>query len=134
MTKRSYGLDDVLSITTGRLLSRRHMAGLYDILNYMTGDNLMTHQLPRAATVCGPALLDQHPELRDVEPPNGDSVTQEELFTWLDLTEERHGKLLSVQPLAPGAWESRNPIEELIDMVGPEKVAVVEVPDGGSSS
>lgn len=133
MTKRSYGLDDVLSITTGRLLSRRHMEGLYDILNFMTGDNLMTHQLPRAATVCGPALLGQHPQLRGVEPPKGDGITQEELIAWLAQAEGKYGKTLPVQPLSSDAWESRNPIEELIDMVGPEKVAVVVTPDEGKS-
>jgi hypothetical protein len=133
MTQTLYGLDDILSITTGRLLSRRHVEGLYDILNYMTGDNLMTHQLPRAATVCGPALLDQHPQLRDVAPPEGDSITQEELFAWLDRAEEEYGKTLPVQPVASDVWESRNPIEELIDMVGPKKVAVVVTPDEGKS-
>lgn len=133
MTQRPYGLDDILSITTGRLLSRRHMTGLYDILNHMTGDSLMTHQLPRAATVCGPVLLDQHPQLRGVTPPKGDDITQEELFAWLDRAEEEYGKTLPVQPVAPDAWESRNPIEELIDMVGPEKVAVVVTPDEGKS-
>lgn len=134
MTQRLYGLDDILSITTGRLLSRRHVAGLCDILNHMTGDNLMTHQLPRAATACGPALLDQHPKLRSVEPPSGDSITQEELLAWLDQTEEKYGKTLPVQPLAPGAWEIRDPIEELSEMRGSKPVVVVEVPDGGSSS
>lgn len=133
MNQTLYGLDDILSITTGRLLSRSHVAGLYDILNYMTGDNLMTHQLPRAAGVCGPALLAQHPELRGVEPPKGDGITQEELFAWLDQAEERHGKLLPVQPLAPGVWGSRNPLEELADMVGPEKVVTVVVPDQSKS-
>src|SRR5690606_33267410 len=131
MTQALYGLDDILTVTTGRLLSRRHMDGLYDILNHMTGDNLMTHQLPRAATVCGPALRDQHPHLPGVEPANGGSSTQEKLIAWLDQTEEEYGKTLPVQPLSPDAWESRNPVEELIGMVGPKKVAVVVAPDEG---
>lgn len=46
---KRFHLGDVLSITTGHLLSPRHMEGVYEILNHMTGDQLFTHQLPRAS-------------------------------------------------------------------------------------
>jgi hypothetical protein len=45
---RTFDLGDVLSITTGRLVSQRGMDGIYDVLNFMTGDDLMTHQLPKS--------------------------------------------------------------------------------------
>jgi hypothetical protein len=41
VTTRPFHLGDVLTITTGRLVSPRHMDGVYDVLNFMTGDNLM---------------------------------------------------------------------------------------------
>lgn len=66
---RDFDLSDVLSATTGRLLSMRHMDGIYDVLNYMTGDNLMTHQLPRAMDQVKPEILRQHPDLENVDPP-----------------------------------------------------------------
>lgn len=34
MTARNFHLGDILSITTGRLVSRRHMEGVYDLLNF----------------------------------------------------------------------------------------------------
>jgi hypothetical protein len=61
--KKSFALADVLSITTRRLVTSRHMEAVYDILNWMTDDNLFTHQLPRAARECGPWLLRWFPEL-----------------------------------------------------------------------
>lgn len=128
MTSRPYPLADILTVTTGRLLSHRHMDGLYDLLGYMTGDNLFTHQLPRAADVCGPALLAQHPQLANVTPPDG--LDAPDLMAWLTNTERQHGEQLPVAPLADGAWQHRNPIEELCDMVGPEKAFVVPA-DGG---
>lgn len=121
MTDRRFPLDDILSVTTGRLLSRRHMDGLYDLLNYMTGHDLFTHQLGRAADACAPALLAQHPQLADVQPPEG--LDTADLMAWLVEQERTHGETLPVAPLPPS--EPVNPIEELCDMVGPEKVFVL---------
>ena len=67
MKTKKFHLGDVLSITTGRLVSPRHMDGVYDILNFMTGDNLFTHQLPRASDECKPHLLAQFPQLAEVD-------------------------------------------------------------------
>ncbi|MGW6292450.1 DUF7736 domain-containing protein [Streptomyces sp. NPDC055058] len=122
---RLFPLADILTMTTGRLLSRRHMDGVYDIANHMTGDNLFTHQLPRAADACGPALLAQHPQLRDLAPP--DDVDEAGLLTWLTATEQEHCEQLPVAPLPPGAWERRDPIQELADRVGPENVIAVRL-------
>jgi hypothetical protein len=124
---RTFPLADILTMTTGRLLSHRHMDGVYDIANWMTGDNLMPHQLPRAADTCGAALLNQHPQLRDVAPP--EDIDAPDLLAWLADAERQHGQQLPVTPLPSGAWEQRNPIEELCDMVGTEKVYVAPVPD-----
>lgn len=123
---RPYALADILTITTGRLLSPRGIEAVYDLANWMTADYLLTHQLPRAADTCAPALLDQHPQLRGVEPP--EDIDPADLTAWLADTERQHGTELPVTPLPPGTWEHRNPIEELSDMAGPEKVYVVPVP------
>jgi hypothetical protein len=123
---RTFPLADILSITTGRLLSRRHMDGIYDILNFMTGDNLMTHQLPRAAGACRGPLLEQHPQLDGVEPPDGIDVP--DLMAWLTNAEREYGESLPVAPAA--GWEHRDPVEELCDKVGAENVYVVPVAGG----
>lgn len=128
MTDKPYALADILTMTTGRLLSTRGIEAVYDITNHMTGDNLMTHQLPRAADTCGPALLAQHPQLDGVAPP--DDIDTPDLMAWIANAEREHGTHLPVTPLPVGAWEFRNPIEELCDMVGPERVIVATLPDG----
>ena len=63
MKTKKFHLGDVLSTTTERLVSPRHISGVYDILNFMTGDDLFTHQLPRASEECKPYLLEQFPQL-----------------------------------------------------------------------
>ena len=126
---RDFALADILTMTTGRLLSPRGVEAVYDLGNYMTADYLMTHQLPRAADTCGPALIAQHPQLDGVAPP--EDIDAPDLMAWLADAERQHGQQLAVAPLPPGNWERRNPIEELCDMVGPEKVYVAPVPDNG---
>lgn len=49
METKSFHIGDVLSAMTGTLVSPRHIGGVYDVLNWMTGESLMTHQLPRAS-------------------------------------------------------------------------------------
>lgn len=66
--KKRFHVSDLLSITTGRLVSTRHMDGVYEILNHITGDNLFTHQLPRAAKECDPVLASAFPCVRKDSP------------------------------------------------------------------
>jgi hypothetical protein len=61
---KEFHIGTVLSITHDALLSPDHIDGVYSILNHMTGDNLFTHQLPRAGEICKPALLRAFPVLR----------------------------------------------------------------------
>lgn len=72
---RDFDLGDILSVTTGILVSPRRMDGIYDILNYMTDDSLFTHQLPRAMAECREPMFTQHPELRAVSARGSSSPT-----------------------------------------------------------
>lgn len=121
MATKTFPLSDVLSVTTEKLLSRRQMAGIYEILSFMTGQSLFTHQLGDACDKAKPALLAQHPQLTDVQPPEG--LDRADLMAWLVEAERTHGEGLEVTPLAD--WEHRDPIEDLCDKGGAEKVFVV---------
>lgn len=125
MTAQDYELADILSITTGRMLSRRNMAGVQDILTLLTRDGIFTHQIPRAVTACAPHILSQHPQLESVCLP--DDLEPDDIDAWLDEIEQRFGRTLPLTPLPDGAWEHRNPIEELAERIGPEKVIPVVV-------
>ncbi len=60
MTTKQFSTAQVLTVITGSLLCE--VGDLYEILNHMTGENLFTHQLPRAADLCAPELLKQLPQ------------------------------------------------------------------------
>jgi hypothetical protein len=118
---KQFHLGDILSITTGILVSPRLMSGVYDILNYMTGDDLFTHQLPRAAEECRPHLLRQFPQLMGVDKFSDKT----EVASWLIKQIEKYGEFLEVETLTIGVHQLRDPIAEAGSMIGKEKVIVV---------
>lgn len=124
-----FDLGDVLSITTGKPVSRDHIDGVYRILNYMTGDNLFTHQLPRAAGECKGPLLAQHPDLAGVVVPAISS--QEEAEAWLDSLIPQYGRDREVAPLDSDDHTVIGPLDELaLRGVSPDRIVPV-VTDGG---
>lgn len=120
--QKMFHLGDILSITTGRLVSKNHIVGVYDILNFMTSDNLFTHQLGRASDECKPALLSQHPQLAAV---TGDEVTAENFKAWLDAQCAEFGEELMVEKLPEHAHEFIEPMSELAEKVHPDKIVTV---------
>jgi len=120
-----FSVHDILSITTGVLVSKRHMDGVYDILNYMTGDDLFTHALPRASDMCRPALLEQHPQLATVD---ADAINRETYRDMQAQWEAEFGTELPVEPLAD--WKSKDPLTELRDRLPDKQIVVVAVDDG----
>ena len=123
MKTKQFHLGDVLSITTDCLVSPHHMDGVYDILNFMTGDNLFTHQLPRASDECKPYLLAQFPQLAEVD---ASSVNGENHVQWLAKQVDKYGEMCEVKPIPKGAHQFKNPIAEVVEMMGGPKKIVVQ--------
>lgn len=109
---KTFHLGDILSITTGCLVSPRHIDGVYDILNHMTGDNLFTHQLPRAADECKPHLLAQHPDLANVEVPD-EFDGKDHVYEWLAEQVRIFGEYRDVVPLADTDHTRIDPVAEM---------------------
>lgn len=130
--RRDFHIGDILSITTSRLVSPRHIEGVYDILNYMTGDDLMTHQLPIASEQCKPHLLQQHPQLEEVD---ASEVNEKNWKKWLGQQATKYGQEIPVEPLPLRSRVVRDPIQELREMVGPDKpIITIDPSDLGPSN
>ena len=121
---REFHISDVLTITTGRFVSIRRMEGVYDILNYLTADNLFTHQIPRAMRECAPVLLARHPELAAADP---EGMTAENHTEYLARWVSQFGETMTIWPLADGQHERIDPIAELSEMVDPSRIIPVVV-------
>lgn len=119
-------LGDVLSVTTGHFLAPGGFGDVHALLDYLTGDTLFTHQLPRAVEECAPALLRQFPALADVVVPEFDDPS--EVDVWLAARVAEYGEHLDVEPLAPGEHERRDPLTELAGMLRPDQSMIVVDP------
>lgn len=119
---RDFHITDILTITTGNLVSNRHMDGVYDLLNFMTGGSIYTHQIPRVMRECEPALKRQHPHLTDADTSG---ITPENLAARTEEWIAAYGETLPVAPLAPGQHEEIDPISELAEKVHPDRIMVV---------
>jgi len=135
LTTKTFHLGDILTITTGgRLVSPRHMEGVYDILNWMTGENLMTHQLPRAARECEGPLLAQHPDLAAVTVPGefGDGTpggAKRAVDAWLAEQVAVYGETREVEPLHPDDHTRIDPLTEFGIVAPHAQVIPVIVPE-----
>lgn len=99
---KTFELGDVLSVTTGRLVSRKHMGGIYEIMGFLTGDEYITTLgLLAMKDTCTEALLAQHPQLHNVVTP--DEFTDEDhIWSWLAEQERLFGETLEVEPIDGG--------------------------------
>ncbi|AOY74740.1 hypothetical protein [Clostridium formicaceticum] len=93
---QKFHIGDVLSITTGKLVSTRHMDGIYDILKFMTGRSVFTHEIPDFIRECQKFLLEQFPQLTHA---NADQVDENSLESWIKEQEKTYGKELDIKPL-----------------------------------
>jgi hypothetical protein len=123
---RPFPIGDILTVVTGRMVSPGGMGAVYGILNYLTGDNLYTHQLPRALDECRPWLLRWHPDLAAADASGVDATN---LDGWLDEQVARFGAERDLEPIPADDHERIGPIEEAIRMVGPDRVIVVNPDD-----
>jgi hypothetical protein len=147
---KKFHIGDVLSITTGLLVSPDHIGGVYKILNYMTRDSLFTHQLGRASDECKPYLLKQFPWLasdefqgvvdklknslsnnKSSEGEMANKTASHIVDRWLKKQViPTTGEFVEVEPLPSDTrYEHKEPIAELVKMAGKKKVIVVSSPE-----
>lgn len=122
--QKEFHIGDILSVTTGCLVSPRHIGGVYDILNFMTGESIYTHQIPRVGREAAPVLLKQHPQLVEVD---ATGVEPDNFKSWLAEQVKRYGEMLPVQPMTADEHESIDPMSELAEKIHPDRIMVIEV-------
>lgn len=119
--KKTFKIGVVLTVI-GDIFLCGKVNDLYEILNFMTGVSLFTHQLPRAVRYVKPFILKQHPQLEEycdkgINPENW----REKLDYWTSV----FGKELELEPCE--YYEHKDPIEELEEMVEKEKIIVADL-------
>lgn len=93
---KKYHLSYVLSIISGRLISNEGLDGIYDILSYLNGNTVHTHEISDVIEECRLGLLEQHPELTNI---NLDEINTDNLDQWLKNQINIFGEYLEIKPL-----------------------------------
>lgn len=133
---RKFATRTILSVTTGRLLTKSEgprdngISDMYRLMGWMTGDEPFTHQLGRFAKECKPHLLAWFPELAKAESQlklldelretNDVEFAIEAWLATLALPES-----YDVPTIPEGTHKHINPLEELVGIVGKDKVVAV---------
>jgi hypothetical protein len=120
---RDFHIGDILTITTERLVSLRHMEGVYDILNWMAGESVYTHQIPRIMGEAAPVLLAAHPQLAAVD--DKAEIGPDTVAAWVAEQAARFGETLPVPRLNADQHERIDPLSELAERVHPDRIVVV---------
>ena len=119
---RDFPLSGILGVTTGRLMG--DIGELYEVLGFMTGGPVWTHELPAAARLAAPEIARQHPDL----PTEADDIgvtDQATAYAYLASAIEKYGATRTLTPI-PDYTRTKSPVETAIDMMGENRVIEVE--------
>lgn len=127
MDTKEFSTADVMSTVTGVLVSQ--ISGVYEVLNWMTGESVFTHQLPRISREARPVLVAAHPLLQQAIDER-EQVNHENYKEWLRTWEDRYGPTIAVPKFTAATHEHIDPMSELAEKVHPDKIIPVVVPNG----
>ena len=110
----------VLTVTYDRLLCK--IEDVYRILNFITGDSIYTHQIPRACRTVAPWILRGLPQLRDWD---SKEINSDNWQSYVKLANEKFGERLLIKPMPRHLWTHIDPVEEAKAMVGDDNVITI---------
>lgn len=120
---KQFPTEDVLSTITGRLIGK--IEGVYQVLNWMTGESVFTHQLPRISREATPVVVAMYPHLQaaideaeQVNPDNWEAFRN----LWLD----RYGPVIAVPQFTTDTHERIDPMSEAAEHFRPDQIIVVK--------
>lgn len=115
---------DALSAITGVLVSNKGIGCIYEVLNFMTGENLYTHQLPRVGREAQAFMCKRLAGLAETC-EESKLVTRENYPEWQARWLARHGETITVTRMNVDDHESIDSLSELAEKVPPKRRIVL---------
>lgn len=127
MSSNTFHVLDVVTVARGVLVAPSHIDAVYKLCGHMLGDeHLFTHQLPAAANACEAKLIEQFPWLIDLD-MSPDLTDDAIRAAWCAQIVAEHGEWVEVEPIAGPQWHTGRALQDLVEMMGPERVVPVVV-------
>jgi hypothetical protein len=127
---RTFHISVVLSVLTGRLLCK--MDDIYDILDYMTNDELYTHQLPRVSQEIAPHIWEQTQLPKEIEQQCAELLSKQSEEYYAQFINEmatQYGDYFELYPVHSEDHEQIDPVDELLQMRPDAKIIAVNDQD-----
>lgn len=118
---KEFPTEKVISAIAGTLICE--MGGVYEVLNWMSGDSLFTHQLPRVSREARAAMLAHVPSFSRIV-DEAEQVNSDNWKEWRDRWVDRYGPTMAVPKMNSDQHERIDPISELAEKVHPSKIVV----------
>jgi hypothetical protein len=122
---KTFPIADVLSAVTGCIMREPDgIGGVYEVLNWMTGESLFTHQLPRVSKEAQAFFVKAYPEWAQTvgEAKNVNGQTCRE---WLVKWTSRHGQTFDVPKFDADGHERIDALSEAAEYFPPDRTIVV---------
>jgi hypothetical protein len=124
---KSFPTLSVMSASTGILVCELY--DMYNVLNWMLDDSLMTHQMPNASRTVQPYLEAQYPWLAELDLPAGNikelvRITKEIL--------DKHGETLLLERPENHEWVRGNGLTDMLQLADGRPVFQVSLPEASS--
>jgi hypothetical protein len=124
MPSKKFPTADALSAITGRLVSDAGMDRVYEVLDWMAGEKLFTHQLPRVMREARALMIVKDPRLVQVC-EESKQVDRNNWREWLATWTTRLGPTLDVHKFSVSTHERIDPLSELAEKISPERILIV---------
>jgi hypothetical protein len=125
MTTKDFPTAAVLSTITGRLVCEDGIGGVYEVLNWMTGEDVYTHQIPRISKEAAAALIAAQPALsKAIE--EADRVTPDNWREWLAVWTERYGETIACPRMTVDQHERIDPLSEAAEKFHPDRIIIAK--------
>ena len=111
---KEFDLGVILTLTSERIFT--DISNVYDVLRYLTGDDIYSHQLSRVLNIAQKYALSLYPELKGV----GNDViinNHEDYLSFMQEQKKIFGDKLSLSPMPESfGYKYVDPIEEAIGL------------------
>lgn len=121
--KKEFPTPDVLSTITGRLIGK--IDGVYQVLSWMTGESVFTHQIPRIGREAVPVILAAHAGLQSAI-DEAEQVNPQNWQKWRDTWVDRYGPTIAVPKFTATTHERIDPLSEAAEHFRPDEMIVVD--------
>lgn len=126
MATKSFHISALLSVLPVDVFcAQGGLQDVYDLLEHLTGDTVMQHQVPLAADAMEPELIRQFPWLKDIPEPQPQLTSEAECVTWAASIADVHGEWHEVDS-APQAWGRHDPIADFRNQYPDTPMIVIE--------